>query len=96
MVPGPAGYPEQEAVLLVTATWKGAALRDTLTVRDIAPGSDCSVGLIENWFVLVFTRHESGRVLAQSCRRSRPVDILARGALDSLGPPRAGQVEEND
>jgi hypothetical protein len=91
MVPGPTGYPEREAVLVVTATWKGAAVRDTLTVRDPLAGMECDVGLLEGGRVLVFTRPESGRLLAMGCSRSRPVDS-ALGALDSLGPPRAGRV----
>ena len=89
---------EHEAVLLVDASWKGATAGDTLTVWDPLATADCSASFFEGWQNLVFarpaagetTQSGNGRLVAITCWRSRPVKF-ARGALDSLGPPRVGR-----
>ena len=89
---------EHEATLLVEASWKGVTTGDTLRVWDPLPTTDCSAGFYQGWQNLVFarpaagetTQSGSGRLVAMTCWRSRPVKF-ARGTLDSLGPPRTGR-----
>jgi hypothetical protein len=81
---------EHEAVLVVEASWKGATAGDTLTVWDPFSRADCSAGFVEGQQNLVFARPEGSRLVAIGCWRSRPARF-AEGALDSLGPPRAGR-----